>query len=103
MDELLGRQMPHSPQAEQAVIGSMLIDSRCVPEVVGKLRGDDFFIKLNRDLYETIYSMFSFSKIIDPVTVLDEMRSAGLYDEARTPQYVMDLMNVTPTAANVME
>ena len=103
MDELLGRQMPHSPQAEQAVLGSMLIDSRCVPDVVGKLRGDDFFLKLNRDLYETIYSMFTYSKTIDPVTVLDEMRANGLYDERRSADYVMELMNVTPTAANVQE
>ena len=103
MDELLGRQMPHSPQAEQAVLGSMLIDSRCVPDVVGRLRGDDFFLKLNRDLYETIYSMFTYSKTIDPVTVLDELRANGRFDERRSADYVMELMNVTPTAANVQE
>ena len=103
MDELLGRQMPHNPQAEQAVIGSMLIDSRCVSDVVGHLRAEDFFLKINRDLYETIYSMFSFSRTVDPVTVLGELRANGLYDENRSASYVMELMDITPTAANVME
>ena len=40
MEELLGRQAPHSATAEQAVIGSMLIDPRCIPEVLEKLKAD---------------------------------------------------------------
>ena len=39
MEELLGRQAPHSATAEQAVIGSMLIDTRCIPDVIERLRG----------------------------------------------------------------
>ena len=73
-EELLVRQMPHSVEAEQAVLGSMLIDVRCVPAVIEKLRPEDFYLKQNRDIYETIYSMFSLSETIDPVTVLDHMR-----------------------------
>ena len=56
MEELLGRKTPHSAPAEQAVIGSMLIDPRCVPEVLEKLKADEFYIKLNRDIYETMYA-----------------------------------------------
>ena len=51
MDELLGRRVPHSAPAEQAVIGSMLIDPRSIPEVMEKLKGEEFYIKLNRDIY----------------------------------------------------
>ncbi len=102
MEDLLSRQVPHSPEAEQAVLGSMLIDSRCVNEVVGILRPGDFFLELNRDIYETIYEMFSFSQIIDPVTVLDKMRERGVYEEKTTSKYLMELMEITPTAANVV-
>ena len=49
MDELLGRKVPHSAPAEQAVIGSMLIDSKCIPEVLEKLKPDEFYIQLVRD------------------------------------------------------
>lgn len=103
MDELLAKQMPHSTEAEQAVLGSMLIDSRCVPDVVGTLKPADFYIKTNQDIFETIYSMFSYSMVIDPVTVLEQMRVNGTFREDVSAQYVLDLMNITPTAANVME
>lgn len=42
VDELLGRQVPQSLEAEQSVLGSMLIDERCVPDVVGMLQPEDF-------------------------------------------------------------
>ena len=81
MDELLGKKTPYSAPAEQAVIGSMLIDPRCIPEVLEKLKPDEFYVKLNRDIYETMYAMFSYGQTIDPVTVLDQMKVRGVYQE----------------------
>ena len=102
MDELLGRKTPHSAPAEQAVIGSMLIDSRCIPEVLEKLKPDEFYIQLNRDIYETIYAMFSYSMAIDPVTVLGQMKVRGVYTD-NCEEYLAEIMRITPTAANVLE
>ena len=102
MEELLGRKVPYSAPAEQAVIGSLLIDPRCVPEVLEKLKADEFYIKLNRDIYETVYAMFSYGQTIDPVTVLDQMKVRGVYED-NCPEYVAEIMRVTPTAANVLE
>ena len=102
-DQLLLRQMPHSVEAEQAVLGSMLIDSRCVPEVIDQLRPDDFYLRQDREIYEAIYSMFNYSMTIDPVTVLENMKKNGTYDEANSRGYVLQLMDATPTAANVKE
>ena len=73
MDELLTKQVPQSLEAEQSVLGSMLIDERCVPDVIGLLLPDDFYLQQNRDIYETIYTMFNFSQHIDPVTVLEKL------------------------------
>ena len=102
MDELLGRKVPYSAPAEQAVIGSMLIDPRCVPEVMEKLKPDEFYLQLNRDIYETIYAMFSYSQAIDPVTVLGQMKVRGVYQD-NLEEYLAEIMRVTPTAANVLE
>ena len=102
-EELLVRQMPHSVEAEQAVLGSMLIDARCVPEVIERLRPEDFYLQQNRDIYETIYGMFNYSETIDPVTVLDHMRQNGVFEENTSRSYLLQLMEVTPTAANVAE
>ena len=102
-EELLQRQLPHSVEAEQAVLGSMLIDPRCVPEVIDKLRVEDFYLRQNREIYETIYSMFNYSLTIDPVTVLENMKKSGYYDENQSRGYILQLMDTTPTAANVLE
>ncbi|HIV61720.1 MAG TPA: replicative DNA helicase [Candidatus Butyricicoccus avistercoris] len=103
MDELLSRQMPQSTEAEQAVIGSMLIDPECVPTVIEQLRPEDFYIEENRHIFETIYSMFNHAMRIDAVTVLDQLKSAGFYDEAGGRAYLMQLMELTPTSAGVRE
>ena len=102
MEELLGKKTPYSAPAEQAVVGSMLIDPRCIPEVLEKLKADEFYIKLNRDIYETMYTMFAYGQTIDPVTVLDQMKVRGVYDE-NSEGYVAEVMRITPTAANVLE
>ena len=69
MKELLLRQMPHSLEGEQAVLGSMLIDADCVKDVMDKLRPADFYLRQNREIFETIYSMFTYAKPIDGITV----------------------------------
>lgn len=101
-DELLLRQAPHSPQAEQAVLGSMLIDPDCIKDVMDKLRPEDFYLRANRDIFETIYHMFVYSRPIDGVTVAGEMEKNGVYND-NTRDYLLQLMDVTPTSANVME
>ncbi len=103
MDDILSRQMPHSLEAEQAVLGSILIDSRCVADVIGLLKPEDFYLSKNQEIFETIYSMFNFSQIIDPVTVLDKMKERGVFDEQSSVQYMGQLMDITPTAANVIQ
>ena len=102
MDELLGRKTPHSAAAEQAVIGSMLIDPRCIPDVLEKLRADEFYIQLNRNIFDTMAAMFSYGQTIDPVTVLDQMKIRGVYEE-NCEGFVAEVMRITPTAANVLE
>lgn len=102
-DELLARQLPQSLEAEQAVIGSMLIDPACIAEVIELLRPEDFYAEEHQRIFETIYSMFNTALKIDPVTVLDRLKAQGYYDEAGGRAYLMQLMEVTPTSANVKE
>ena len=101
MDEqLLSRQMPQSLEAEQSVLGSILIDSRCVADVVGILKPEDFYLQQNQEIYKAIYEMFNYSQTIDPVTVLEKLRELGYYSD-KSRDYVLQLMEITPTAANV--
>ena len=101
MDELLAKQPPHSLEAEQSVLGAILIDSQCITEVVGIVKPEDFYLQQNREIYEAIYTMFNYSQTIDPVTVLDKLRELGYYHD-NSRDYILQLMEITPTAANVV-
>ena len=101
MEELTGRRVPHSEEAEHAVLGAMLFESACVPDVVNSVRADDFYIETNRQIFETIFSMFSLGRKIDLVTVPEEMKQRGYWKES-TNRYLLELVEVTPTAANVL-
>ena len=100
-NELTALQVPHSLEAEQSVLGSILIDSRCVADVIGVVKPDDFYMQSNKEIYETIYTMFNYSETIDPVTVLDKMRELGFYNDGSL-EYIKQLMEITPTAANAV-
>ena len=76
MDELLSRQQPQSLEAEQAVLGSVLIDSRCLTEIVGLVKPEDFYLQQNREIYETIKNVGTYTatcklgyEITAPLTV----------------------------------
>lgn len=87
-------------ESEQAVLGSILVDSRCLGEVAQLLRPQDFEMELNRELYQVIMSMDRTGQRIDPVTV----KKAALQAKVEvSSQYLLDLMDITPTAANVEE
>ena len=102
-EDLLTRQMPHSLEGEQAVLGSMLIDPDCIKDVMDKLQPGDFYLRQNREIFEAIYSMFSYARPVDGITVAEELRKNGTYDEQTTRRYLAELMEITPTSANVME
>ena len=100
-EELMARQQPQSLEAEQAVLGSILIDSRCITDIIGILKPEDFYQEQNREIYETVYTMFNFSETIDPITILDKLKELGYYHD-NSRDYIMQLMEITPTAANAV-
>ena len=100
-EELLSRRAPQSLEAEQAVLGSILIDSRCITDIIGIVKPEDFYLEQNREIFEAIYSMFNYAQTIDPVTVLDKMRQMGIYHD-NSRDYILQLMEITPTAANAV-
>lgn len=102
-EDLLLRRAPHSLEGERAVLGSMLIDADCVKDVMRKLRPDDFYLRQNREIFETISAMFVSGASIDGITVAEEMERRGTYEENVTASYLAQLMEITPTSANVME
>ncbi len=102
LDELLAKQVPYSIEAEQAVLGSMLIDPKRIPEVMEVLKQEDFYVRNNQVLYDAIQKMFLESRNVDPVTVLDEVKLMGYRDELPR-DYVLQLVDTTPHSANLLD
>lgn len=86
--------------AEQSVIGSILVDPRCLPEVERALRPEDFCLEADRALYQAILTLERSGGTLDPVTILDQAQKQG---NNVSTQYAMELMYITTTAANVGE
>lgn len=82
--------------AEAAIIGSMLIDARCIGDVLVAIREQDFLNESRRAVFAAIRDLFTAGTPVDPVTVL-----ARVGQECR--EMLLECMNVTPTAANVLE
>ena len=101
-DELLLRQVPYSIEAEQAVLGAILVNPKCISEVIERLKPDDFYIETNRMIFDTMHRMFIDGKPIDPVTVLDTLKADG-HKEDVNRDLILQLVEITPYAGNVLE
>ena len=102
MDDLLSRHTPHNINAERSVLGSMMLEESCIADVIGIVRAEDFYSTANKSIFETIFSMYSHGKRVDPITVLEQLREDGSYTD-ESNEYIRELMMVVPTAANVIE
>lgn len=87
--------------AEQSVVGSALIDPACVPDVLQIVKADDFRAGLNREIFEAIVRLFMSGSDVDPVVVIDDVKKHGGAGDRDIERYVLELMELTPTAANV--
>ena len=97
------RKLPYSLEAEQSVLGSILIDPECINSIASKIRHTDFYLEEHRDIYLAMQKLFLSSRQIDPVTLIDVLVESGVKDRDRMISYVKVLAEAVPTAANVMD
>ena len=90
--------MTRNLEAESAVLGSILIDPRVLPVVEQELRPDDFSSELNREIYQAAIALDRAEQAVDPVLIQKKIGGDHL-----TAEYLLGLMDATPTAANVGE
>jgi replicative DNA helicase len=95
------RTMPHNLEAEQSVLGAILVDANCINEVEVILKSEDFYDHQNRDIYEACSRMFAESRSIDFVTLLEQLKLDGVFDDLGGKRYLMQLVDIVPTTANV--
>jgi len=99
--ELRDKIPPHNAEAEQAVLGAVLLDPDSVPAILKYLRAEDFYVNANRDIFAAVISLYEKGQKADLITLTDELKSLGSLDQAGGPAYVAGLTSVTPSSANV--
>ena len=97
----LDRIPPQNLEAEQAVIGSMLMDRNAFVRAIEILHPESFYRDAHRFIFEAMLELFDKSEPIDLVTVTENLRNSGKLDAVGGSAYVADLLNAVPTAAHV--
>ena len=100
-DELLGRIPPNDLEAEQAVLGSMLVDKDAVYTVVEILKPEDFYRNEHAEIYSAILDLCEANKPVDLLTLKEQLRVRGKYDVVSGFEYLASLTNPMYSISNV--
>ncbi len=100
-EEWQKRILPNSPEAEKSVIGSMLMDKDAITIASEILLGEDFYIKQNEILFDTMVELNNESKPVDLVTLSNRLKEKDVPPEISNMEFVRELLESVPTSANV--
>ena len=103
MDSSIIRQLPASIEAEQALLGSIIVDPDSFDKVGGMISAEDFYVDEHKHIYTTLLKMYGQSKTIDVVTLVNALVEAGYRDESGSVQYVSLIAGSTPSSANIKD
>ncbi len=97
------RKLPFSLEAEQSVLGSLLIKPDSFEKIAAILTAEDFYTEEHKVIFGILQRMFMQSRTVDTVILMDELAKEGKKDEAANIQYVTQLATAVPSAANVLD
>ena len=100
-EALIKRVMPHNIEAEQSVIGSMLMDKEAIMTASEIISGDDFYQKQFGILFDNMVELFNEGKAVDLVTLQNRLKENGVPEEVSNMGFVRELLTNIPTSANV--
>ena len=99
-----GMNLPYSAEAEQSVLGAILLDADCLPIVMEILpSGEYFHLALHREIYQAMADLFTLSKPVDFITVLEQLKGRRDLSETDTKTYLMQLVNIVPSISRADE
>jgi replicative DNA helicase len=101
LDVALDRPMPQSPDAERAVLGSILINNHAFYRVIGTVDTEDFFKDSHRTIFSTMRRMAERSQEIDALTLKEELAKHALLEQVGGAAYLSTLVDIVPDVANV--
>ena len=103
MTDLSLRRPPQHLEAEQAVLGAMLLNQKCVPSVMRQLKASHFYLQANRKVYEAIEKLVNKGQPVDSTCLISELRAVKEYDSVGGAPFISSLLNNIITTENVQE
>ena len=97
------RKLPLSVEAEQSVLGSILVKPESFEKIAGMLSPDDFYMEEHKAIFSAVTDMFLNSRTIDTVTLVDALVQGGYRDKSGGIQYLTQIAQVVPSAANIRD
>ncbi len=95
--------VPVSYEAEQSVIGAVLLKPDCFGDIIGTVKPDDFYVQEHKDIFLAMHDLFAQSRNIDHVTVTELLVNKGAMDSERAKQAIAGILNAVPAAANARD
>ncbi len=102
-DAGLIRQIPASVDAEQALLGAIVLDIRNLDEAAELLRPEDFYLEVHQAIFATAMTLRQTRSNVDAVILLDELVKNGVYQEAAGREYLKQIAELSPASANVKD
>ena len=102
-EAVVKRVMPHSNEAEQAVIGSMLMDADAITTAMEKISEDDFYNKQYGSLFKAMIELYNEGKTCDLVTVKSKLEETGVPSEVVSLDFIRNILEMVPTSANIKQ
>ncbi len=97
-----GAGLPYDIDAEQAVLGSIMIDPACINDVITRVKEEYFYLNQHKLIYKTLVGMTNDNLRIDFVTLLDKLKKDGVFEKAGGKNYLTDLVQSVSSSANVL-
>ena len=93
---------PHSIDAEESLLGAMLLSEQAISSVTGVVTADDFYRPAHRHIFDAIQGLYGSGQGVDPVTVADELDQAGVLESVGGPATLVTLQARTPAITNAL-
>jgi replicative DNA helicase len=100
-NELTNKVQPSDTIAEQAILGSMLVDKDAVVSAVELLKPEDFYREDNKEIYAAMLELYNIGKHIDMITLKEQLKLRGMLEKVGNIAYIATLIDNVPTTSNV--
>ncbi|NLL82013.1 MAG: replicative DNA helicase [Tissierellia bacterium] len=101
MEEFIGRIPPHSVEAEQSVLGAMIVSKDAINTALEMIRPEDFYKEANKEIFEAVKVLFNKNEPVDLITLSEELKKRGTLDNIGGITYLANLSSSVATTANV--